>query len=199
MKKQIILDLLLKSEKEVMEISLDSPLIMRGRAFLRRIPSYKMDSLIEKSSDEMLSNLISFFYSLLKREDIPPIEKEKIRSFINVGKIERLEREKQGRVKHFQKIEAILKELHEILCFKTSFLNNRISSQQESMKAIERSLKNYKLIIFFLSMINCVESTAQVTISIIKKNSLQAKAVIKAIISSIIACWTGYSICKKKK
>ena len=70
MKKQAILDLIVKSEKEIVELSLNSPLIIKGRTFLQRIPSYKIDCILKKSSNEVLSNLTFFFHSLLKREDI---------------------------------------------------------------------------------------------------------------------------------
>ena len=99
MKKQDIIELILKSEKEIMDLSLNSPLIMKGRTFLRRIPSYKIDFLIKKSSDAILYNLTYFFHYLLKREDISLLEKEKIRSFVNIGETEKLKRKNQDLLK----------------------------------------------------------------------------------------------------
>ena len=88
MKHQKIRDLILKNEREIVQASSKDPLMIKGREFLRRTPSHKIDSFLEKSDDVTLSSLIGFFNFLLKREDISSLEEIQIRSFIKVGKIE---------------------------------------------------------------------------------------------------------------
>ena len=219
MKKQAILDLIVKSEKEIMELSLNSPLIMKGRTFLRRIPSYRMDFIMKKSSNEMLSHLTSFFHSLLKREDISLLEKERIWSFVNIGEAEKLKRGNQELMKQLniqnkkieyqdkkvkyqdrkiEKQELTIIGLRKILHSRTFILEERISFQEESIKINKQALRNCRFIILFLSIVSCIESTTQITISAVRKNTIQSKMIGKAIVSGIISCWTSCSILRKR-
>lgn len=199
MQKHPIRNLILKTEIEIMHLSPKDPLMSRGRKFLQKIPSHKIDSLLEKSSDETLSSLTAFFGFLLKREDIPLPEKDKIRTFVKTGKLEKGERERKLLYKKIEMQQSIIKGLYQTLKTTKERLHKEIDAQKETIQTTQQAVKNCKLIILFLSALNCVESTAQLGISTIKANAVKVRTMSKAMVSAAIVFWTGCSICKKEK
>ena len=193
-----IRDLILKTEAEIMEISLGDPLIAKGRKFLKKTPSHKVDSLLERSNDKTLSGLVTFFHFLLKREDIFAEEKEKIRTFVKAGKIEKGKRERKRLYEKIEMQKLVIKELDQTLRITRKLLHEEISSHREPIRENQQSIKSCKLIILLLSALNCVESTTQVTISTMKGNTVKVRTISKAMLSAVIAFWTGCSICRRK-